>query len=62
MKFKKSTIISITFAITILRLLERLKNSTGPNGCNNIVQERDSGVTPVCKIIKCICGKECRGV
>ena len=44
------------------RCKHRLENSTGPDGCINITQERDSGITAVCKIIKCNCGKECKGV
>ena len=44
------------------RCKKRLDNSTGPNGCINTTQERDSGVKAVCEIIKCSCGKECKGV
>ena len=43
------------------RCKKRLENSTGPNGCSNITHERDSGVTAVCKIIKCSYGQECKG-
>ena len=44
------------------RCKKRLENSTGPNGCISITQERGSGVTALRKIIKCSCGKECKGV
>ena len=44
------------------RCKKRLENSTGPDGCINITQERNSGVTAVCTIIKCSCGKECKGI
>ena len=44
------------------RCKKRPDNLTGPNGCINITQERDSGVKAVCEIIECSCGKECKGV
>ena len=43
------------------RCKKQLENSTGPNCCINITQERDSGVKAVCEIITCSCGKECKG-
>ena len=44
------------------RCKKKLENSTGPNGCINITQEKDSGVKAICENPKCRCGKEFKGV
>ena len=45
-----------------MEMQKRLENSRDSDGCINITQEIDSELATVCTIIKCSCGKECKGV
>ena len=44
------------------RCKKRLDNSTDPNGCVTITQERDLGFAKTCNVFKFSCEKECKGV